>query len=791
MSRRRQPDLGVGVSVDVRLLLPALGAWAVAAALASAPVPVRVGAVVIALIVAGVGLLGSSTRWRSVSLGASAAVVLLAAQLGWGPTEPDTRLIEATADRAVVTVRAVLDEDPRAATPGLGSAERWSARARVSETQVRGARLTDRLVVVIQGGSDLRECPWRAPVVVTGRLRHTALSAPVVAEVDAMRTQCLADEVPWWVTLSNHVRAALRASVVSAGADARGLVPSLVLGDTSTMPPDLRAAMRVSGLAHLSAVSGANVTIVVSMVMALARLVGARRRTRVVVGLLAIVAFVIAARPEASVVRAAVMGAVGVVALSSSHRARAAPALGVSVLAVCAVDPPMVRSVGFALSALATGALVLVGEEWTRALRERLPGVTTLLAAPLAVTAAASLATLPVLVVIGADVPVYTVAANVAAAPLVPLATIAGVAAALVTLLSPVVGSAAGIVAAAAAWGIAQVARLVASIPGAALPWPDGPIGASLAVAAGVVLALFSRALVKTLAARWRVVVLGGALALAAVRLTAPPGPAPPPGDWALIVCDVGQGDAILLRSGAQEAVVVDTGPDPAALARCLRWASVQRVAALFITHYHRDHVGGTAALTADWPPGEVVATAVREPLDGFELVNHLAAGVPRREAQPGEVYAYGWVRIEVWGPARRFSAGSVPNNASLVLAATGSGVRSLLLGDIEREAAADLRRRLQSRPTLREWVESADVLKAPHHGSANIDTGLLETVAPPVALISVGKDNPFGHPSVLQQQVLRAAGSRVLRTDTAGSIAVSAPATSGTVNVFISGPQE
>ena len=84
-----------------------------------------------------------------------------------------------------------------------------------------------------------------------------------------------------------------------------------------------------------------------------------------------------------------------------------------------------------------------------------------------------------------------------------------------------------------------------------------------------------------------------------------------PPRDWAVVVCDVGQGEALLLRAGPSAAVVVDTGPEPRTLSRCLERASVRTVPLLVLTHLHADHVGGLAALDPGvverlWtPPGD------------------------------------------------------------------------------------------------------------------------------------------------------------------------------------------
>jgi competence protein ComEC len=132
-------------------------------------------------------------------------------------------------------------------------------------------------------------------------------------------------------------------------------------------------------------------------------------------------------------------------------------------------------------------------------------------------------------------------------------------------------------------------------------------------------------------------------------------------------------------------------------------------------------------------------------------------------------------VTADVWWPARRISAGSVPNNASVVLAVESGEVDALLLGDVEREAAHAMLLALRRDPAMASTAAGLDVVKTPHHGSSNLDTDLMEAVAAPLAVISVGSDNDYGHPAPKHLEVLRRSASAVYRTDQRGDVAVLA----------------
>jgi competence protein ComEC len=337
----------------------------------------------------------------------------------------------------------------------------------------------------------------------------------------------------------------------------------------------------------------------------------------------ALLGFVVLARPSPSVLRAAVMGVVGLVALSSGTRKAAMPALATAVLVLVLADPDLAATPGFALSVLATAGLLVLAPRWQQQLSRWMPGW---LAAALAVPAAAQVACGPVVVAISAQLGLLSVPANLLAVPAVAPATLAGVGAAL---LAPVWLPAAQAVAwlgwLPTAW-LVRVADTGASVPGAAVPWPDGSRGALLLVAL---------TLVVWPALTWRRYRQALTAALAAAAVTAAgltvARPAWPPPGWFAVFCDVGQGDAVVLRAEQGSAVVVDAGPDPVAMDRCLDRLGVDRVPLVVLSHLHADHVDGLPGVLDGRSVGLVQVGPLQEPDERAEAVQRwtAAAGVP------------------------------------------------------------------------------------------------------------------------------------------------------------------
>jgi competence protein ComEC len=318
------------------------------------------------------------------------------------------------------------------------------------------------------------------------------------------------------------------------------------------------------------------------------------------------------------------------------------------------------------------------------------------------------------------------------------------------------------------AW-IVAVAQRGAALPTAALGWGSGVVPLAVLTLVAVAAALLGPRLLRR-----RVPTLACCALLVTGVMVRPPTPGWPPEDWAFAVCDVGQGDALVLHAGPGAGVVVDAGPDPAAVDRCLRRLEVTSVPLVVLTHFHADHVDGLPGVLRARRVGAVETTRLEDPPAGVAAVAEAArdAGLSPRPAPYGTTRVLGAVTLQVLWPEPASPTvgpgdGSTANEASVVLLAEVRGVRLLLAGDIEPEGQATLARLL---PGL-----TVDVLKVPHHGSRYQDLDFLRSLGARVALVSVGADNDYGHPSPEALGPLAATGARVLRTDLDGDLVVAA----------------
>ena len=716
----------------------------------------------------GVGVLALLLRWRSgrpVVVGIAwlvAAASVAGSALVRVDAVASSPLASLAREGAFVTSVVRLTADPRVRE---GRYEPFTiVRATTREVTGRGTTHAVRLPVLIIGDASWAEVELGSMVRVAGRAA-AAEGGDLAAVISTSRPP---DEVaPAGEALDGAaaVRAGIRQAVSGAGPAERSLVPALVVGDDQGMPADVVADFQAAGLTHLLAVSGTNLTLVAGFLLVVARWAGVRARGLIVVGVLGVAGFVLLARTEPSVVRAATMGTVALVGMGSNGRERGVRALGVAVLVLLLIDPWMALSIGFALSALATAGILFLGPPWRDALASWMP---RWLAEATAVPLAAQVACTPVVAAISGQVSLVAVAANMVVAPAVGPATVLGLVGGLVVLVAEPLGLLLGRGAGWCGWWIVAVADRSAGLPTAAVAWSTTALSVSVLSVLCLVLVWVAPALLGRGSRALAVVAVTG---LAVLRPL--PTPGWPPDDWVLVACDVGQGDALVLNAGNRAAVLVDAGPDPAAVDRCLDRLEVERLVAVVLTHFHADHVDGLPAVLAERRPAEVVVTTLADPVFGAEAVAAwcAGAGVPIRVATFGEVRRVGSLTWQVVGPSGRFatgeaaSEGSPANNASVAMLVETQGIRILLTGDMEPEAQEAMRRAL---PSLR-----VDVLKVPHHGSRYQDPEFLTSLGARLAVVPVGRDNDYGHPAEETLDLLEDSGALVRRTDLAGDVAV------------------
>jgi competence protein ComEC len=590
------------------------------------------------------------------------------------------------------------------------------------------------------------------------------------------------------------LRAGLREATGGLSPDARALLPGLVVGDTSRVPSELEDAFRATDLTHLLAVSGANLTIVLALLIGpphlalsaerrgLAPRLGISLRTTALLGGLLTLGFVIVCRPDPSVLRAAACGFVTLLAIATGRRRSLLPALATAVLLLVLYDPWLARSYGFLLSVLATAALLTIAPRWSAALQRR--RVPPRLAEVLAAAAAAQAVCAPVVAALAAHVSLVAVACNLLAEVAVGPATVLGFAALGAAPVAPPVATGLAWLASWPAEWIAGVARTGAALPGAEMDWPGGWRGGLLLAAVTVVAVLAAPRLLRS---PWLCATAALFLLLAIVR----PAPLPrlltgwPPPGWRFVACDVGQGDALALSAGGGTGVVVDAGPDPELTDRCLHALGITRIPLVVLTHFHADHVAGLPGVLRGREVGAIETTTLEDPTDQAAFVRRVAAhrGIPVIPTAPGErrLGSLRWRVLWPTAPTPAPAAGTGasqplpsqiegPNNASVTLLVRTAGLTLLLPGDLEPPSQQGLLAAVPDLPRV-------DVLKVAHHGSAYQDLRFLARVHPRLALISCGEHNPYGHPSPRTIAILRREGAAVLRTDIDGAIAVTGTA--------------
>ena len=783
--------------IDGRLLVPAGGAWLASAAVLAGssqvwliPPSHRQHFAVVVLWISGVLLLLAISGWVLAMTDVLPRIpnVLLVAVIGscagGFSAAMHVQALSASpvadwvAQSARVTITGIAGEEPVARMQSVAWGDVSSARMRIATSvllsEAQGTRVEVDLPMSIEFTDPdvVTEIVAGAEVIVSGRLAASFAPHEYAATVRGATLVQVVRQPGAVDRVASSMRSGLRSSLKNLDDDPASLVAGLSVGDDSRQPPELTESMRASGLTHLTAVSGGNVAIVLAAVLGIAALFRASLAVRVGVALVALAFFVVLVRPQPSVLRASVMGAVVLIGLLWGGR-RAGPAvLSGAVLVLMILAAPLALSWGFALSVLATAGLILIGP-WVKAVLGRTYPIALLpdgVRTALAITVAAQVGALPVLAAMGTSGGPIAVPANLLAMPAVPAVTILGL---LAALLSGPLPQAASLVAWLAGWPagwIATVAHQSAGASTGSWPFPSGWWGTLtlLVLFAVVIWALTSR----TIRSHWKAipvpgrrVVIAASCVVTALWFLAPADRRSwPPPNWILLACDVGQGDALIIRQDSAT-LVIDTGPDPTRVDTCLRGAGITDISTLVISHFHRDHVGGIGGVLTGRRVQHIVGSPLREPAEEYEKV-HAAAqeqGVPIESLTAGGVVRTGDITITALWPKRIIRSGSAPNNASLVLVVEVDGLRILLTGDVEPEAQS----------AIMAAPGGFDIAKVPHHGSRNQHPRFAAWARANIALITVGAGNDYGHPAAETIAAWAAQGSRIVRTDIQTDIAI------------------
>ncbi len=702
----------------------------------------RAGAIVVAVV--AVGVLASGLAGGRVALAEGGA------------------LAAAAAEGSVVALTGSVVTEPQE-LPGGG----WWALLRV--VTVDGARAGGRVLLRAgERGPATERPPFGAVAAVRGPVRaleHDGFERYLRNQgagfaVLPLEGPAVERGPPWWLRLTNAARERIRAAAAAhLPPDAAGLLTGLVTGDTQGLSADREEQLRAAGLSHVVAVSGSNVALVVGAAGALARAVGLGARGRRRVALTVLVWFVLLARVEPSVLRAAAVAGLALAAGTLGRPRHPLHGLAAAVLLLVLVDPLLARQVGFVLSVAATAGVLVLGPVVAARLRGPQP-----LRTAVGATLGAQIAVVPVLLALD-GVPAGALPANLVALPAVGVAGLIGAAAAAIAQVAVPLGGLVAVVALPLLRAVLWCGATFARWPAVTLADALTPVGL-LVGAAVVVLVGCRRSGPRVL--RHAAAALAALLVVVAGAGAWPRTSGPVVG-LAVTALDVGQGDAVLIRAGPT-ALLVDAGPPQGDVVARLRRAGVRRLDALLLSHPHRDHVGGAPALLAAVPVGTLLVGP--HPLDPAVVhaqeawaAEALAArlGVPLTRVAAGDSLVLGALRLEVLSPPRGDELPADLNERSVVVRVVGSGCTVLLTGDAEVAAQSRL---LAGRADLR-----AHLLKVPHHGGDTNAAAFLDTVGARVAVISAGRENDFGHPD--PDVLADIAPARVRRTDLEGTVDV------------------
>jgi competence protein ComEC len=636
----------------------------------------------------------------------------------------------------------------------------------------------DELDVVVQlGAAQLFMNPDVADPRPSAARSGAVVSGSVLA---AERTARGLGPGAWVDRARGHARARIDATYE---AEAAPLARALVLGEEDLAPED-GEAFRKSGLAHLLAVSGTHLVVVVAGVVAALRalllrvgpLAASTDVGRWAAGAGAVLAFVYAdfAGASGSAMRAAAMMAAVLGARALGRRGDGPRALGLSLLALGGLDPLAAFDISLLLSAAATAGLMALGGPITRWLEETLPGPLARLSGALGPTLAATAACSPLIASLSPSLPVAGVLANVVAVPV-------GEAAALPLCLAhgllswlPLAERGVALAASGALLIVRAIARVSSAPSWAQLPVPPPTEAQAVIMALG---ALAIRAAGRG-PRRAAAALSAAALLLLAEGLARREGRAP--GRLRVTLLDVGQGDASLIDFPDGSTMLVDGGgfvgspvdPGRSVVLPTLRARRRGRVDVAVLSHPHPDHFIGLAGALPELEVGELWDTGQGEEEGAGPVYAALLAGLRARGVAVvgparlcGAPRRFGDALVEALAPCPGFTPFINANDNSLVLRISMGKHAALLTGDAEGEEERFLME------THGDGLR-ADLLKAGHHGSrTSTSAGFLARVRPSLVVLSCGVRNRFGHPHPRTLETLARAGVEAARTDRGGAV--------------------
>lgn len=552
------------------------------------------------------------------------------------------------------------------------------------------------------------------------------------------------------------------------GGDQAGLLQALLCGYRPTMTDDgLYESYKRCGIAHIVAVSGAHLAIVT---MALGLFLKALRVPRLIyvgASLFFVFAYLIFAGMPISAIRAAVMCSLFLASGIAKRRNATLNSLGVCVMLFIALDPSAAVSISLFLSAASTFGIVMFAglfSAWAAAMPRI---VQDAFAAPLSMTAASNIATLPFSISVFGMLPLVAPLANILVAPVFTVACVLGTVALVISLFVPAISGTVIGVAALCASPMNAVAGHLASIPNSCLDVQAHVIPMLLLSALTVVVLCKFKPMIEARHIAIPLVALFAFLAVSSIKVPAPVGDR-------IVMLDVGQGDAFVIESEGAT-LLIDTGNEPDRLRKSLDDSRIYDIEAVSITHSDSDHCEAIGTIRDIYRGAKFLCARQMLECDCRkcpQLVRQAKAlfgDGAIRGIDAGDTFSIGSFDIKaLWPEAYKEDGGNADSLCLLAsLDADDDGIaewEALFTGDAESE---ELHKMIAEGA-----VGDIDILKVGHHGSkASLDDSVIKALKPEYALISAGEGNSYGHPTIDALQALEKGGAQVFRTDERGCV--------------------
>jgi len=582
--------------------------------------------------------------------------------------------------------------------------------------------------------------------------KERKVAALAIATSDLIITK----EGNYLITLTNEIRQSFR-KLIPAG-DAGSLIPGLILGDTSLQTSEFTNQMRRVGFSHLTAVSGANFALVAGFILWLMQFFLKKIQARLWVTGIVLLFFILLVRPTPSVLRAAVMALVLLIAKYRGDRSLGLPALGAAIATLILLDPFQAIDPGFALSVLATAGILILSPKLVEVLTAKLRW--RVFAEAVAIPISATIFCTPVIVALSGQLSLISILANVLASPVIAPITVIGFISAILASVTPFIATILICITLPLAKWIVWLCNTGSAFP---------VLQFSSFIFFIFILTLFGAVAIRK---NWIALMVVASLIFTQLTYSRVTWPG---SNWRVANCDVGQGDALVINLGANRAVVIDVGPDPTLIDRCLSRLKISHISLLVLTHFHADHVGGLSGALNKRVVKQAWISNNHQPEGAYLRSIALLKGVSLQEVNNGDSFQVADAKISVlWPEAITQSFATLPGDGSAIN--NSSIALQIKLPDLSIFAAGDLEPPVQEIITTNPLLMRADLYKLCHHGSMYQYFPMLDRISPSVALISVGKDNSYGHPAPETIGEFRRRGIKVVRTDQSGGIAVATP---------------